>query len=100
MNGITECNNAAIGRIRANARGFHDPHAFITMIMLDPAGIAPDCPGRPRHDPRNPQLSGKTVLTLRRLHRTVEQRVAKLGCSAVELGRQTMQQLAHHLGVA
>lgn len=43
-NGIAESNNAAIGRIRANARGFHDPHAFITMIMLDRAGIAPDLP--------------------------------------------------------
>lgn len=43
-NGIAESNNAAIGRIRANARGFHDPHAFITMIMLDRAGIAPQLP--------------------------------------------------------
>jgi transposase len=43
-NGIAESNNAAIGRIRANARGFHDPHAFITMIMLDRAGIAPHLP--------------------------------------------------------
>jgi transposase len=43
-NGIAESNNAAIGRIRTNARGFHDPDAFITMIMLDRAGIAPDLP--------------------------------------------------------
>jgi len=43
-NGIAESNNAAIGRIRANARGFHEPHAFITMIMLDRAGIAPSLP--------------------------------------------------------
>jgi transposase len=43
-NGIAESNNASIGRIRANARGFHDPHAFITMIMLDRAGISPDLP--------------------------------------------------------
>jgi transposase len=43
-NGIAESNNAAIGRIRANARGFHDPHAFITMILLDRAGIAPRLP--------------------------------------------------------
>lgn len=43
-NGIAESNNAAIGRIRANARGFHDPEAFITMIMLDRAGIGPDLP--------------------------------------------------------
>jgi transposase len=43
-NGIAESNNASIARIRANARGFHDPQAFITMIMLDRAGIAPDLP--------------------------------------------------------
>lgn len=43
-NGIAESNNASIGRIRANARGFHDPDAFITMIMLDRAGLTPALP--------------------------------------------------------
>jgi len=43
-NGISESNNAAIGRIRSAARGFHDPRAFITMIMLDRSGLAPDLP--------------------------------------------------------
>jgi transposase len=43
-NGISESNNAAIGRIRSPARGFHDPENFITMIMLDRAGIAPQLP--------------------------------------------------------
>lgn len=43
-NGISESNNAAIGRIRSAARGFHDPESFITMIMLDRAGIAPPLP--------------------------------------------------------
>ena len=43
-NGIAESNNASIGRIRTNARGFHDPQAFITMIMLDRAGLAPTLP--------------------------------------------------------
>ena len=42
-NGIAESNNASIGRVRVNARGFHDPQAF-TMIMLDRAGIAPALP--------------------------------------------------------
>jgi transposase len=46
-NGIAESNNAAIGRLRTNARGFHDPEAFITMIMLDRAGIAPRIPWAP-----------------------------------------------------
>jgi len=43
-NAISESNNASIGRIRANARGFHDPEAFIKMIMLDRAGIKPQLP--------------------------------------------------------
>ena len=43
-NGIAESNNASIGRIRTNARGFHTAQAFITMIMLDRAGIAPQLP--------------------------------------------------------
>jgi len=46
-NGIAESNNASIARIRANARGFHDPEAFITMIMLERADLAPDLPWSP-----------------------------------------------------
>ena len=47
-NGIAESNNAAIGRLRTNARGFHTAQAFIAMIMLDRSGIAP---GLPWHAP-------------------------------------------------
>ena len=43
-NGIAEANNSVIGRIRRNANGFHNPKAFITMIMLDRGGLAPDLP--------------------------------------------------------
>lgn len=43
-NGIAESNNAAIGRLRSAARGFKDPQAFITMIMLDRADLAPELP--------------------------------------------------------
>ena len=43
-NGIAESNNASIGRLRTNARGFHTADAFITMIMLDRARLAPDLP--------------------------------------------------------
>jgi len=43
-NGIAESNNASIGRIRTNARGFHDASNFITMILLDRAGITPHLP--------------------------------------------------------
>ena len=46
------------------------------------------------------QADGKTVLTLRQLHPTVEQRAATIGFGAVELGLQTMDKLARHLGVA
>jgi transposase len=43
-NGIAESNNASIGRLRTNARGFHKPEAFIAMTLLDRSGIAPDLP--------------------------------------------------------
>jgi len=43
-NGLAESNNACIGRIRANARGFKHPEAFIKMIMLDRAGLTPPLP--------------------------------------------------------
>ena len=43
-NGIAESNNAAIGRLRGAARGFQDPQAFITMIMLERADLAPALP--------------------------------------------------------
>jgi len=46
------------------------------------------------------QADGKTVLTLRQLHPTVAQRDTKIGFGAVELGLQTLQKLAHHLGAA
>jgi uncharacterized protein YndB with AHSA1/START domain len=46
------------------------------------------------------QADGKTVLTLRQLHPTAEQRDGAIGFGAVELGLQTMQKLARHLGVA
>jgi len=46
------------------------------------------------------QADGKTVLTLRQLHPSAESRDAKIGFGAVELGLQTMDKLARHLGVA
>ena len=59
-----------------------DPERFRVTITLDEQG------------------DGKTVLTLRQLHPTAEQRNIKIGFGAVELGLQTMQKLADHLGVA
>ncbi len=46
------------------------------------------------------QVDGKTVLTLRQLHPSAERRQTVIGFGAVELGLQTMQKLADHLGVA
>lgn len=44
------------------------------------------------------QSDGKTVLTLRQLHPTSERRTAVIGFGAVELGLQTINKLAAHLG--
>jgi uncharacterized protein YndB with AHSA1/START domain len=46
------------------------------------------------------QSDGKTVLTLRQLLPTKEQRDATIGFGAVELGYQTLGKLARHLGAA
>ena len=46
------------------------------------------------------QDDGKTVLTLRQLHPSAELRAEKIGFGAVELGLQTMDKLARHLGVS
>ena len=43
------------------------------------------------------QSDGKTVLTMRQLHPTAEQRNAVIGFGAVELGYQTLDKLAKHL---
>ena len=45
------------------------------------------------------QSDGKTVLTLRQLHPTTEQREATIGFGAVEYGYQTLGKLARFLGV-
>jgi uncharacterized protein YndB with AHSA1/START domain len=45
------------------------------------------------------QSDGKTVLTMRQLHPTKEQRDAGIGFGAVEYGYQTLDKLARHLGV-
>jgi uncharacterized protein YndB with AHSA1/START domain len=43
------------------------------------------------------QSDGKTVITLRQLHPTVEQRKAGIGFGAVEFGYQTLDKLAKHV---
>jgi uncharacterized protein YndB with AHSA1/START domain len=70
-------------------------------LVFDHGSDVDDDPGRFRVTITfDEQGDGKTVLTLRQLHPTVEQREAGLGFGAVELGLQTLQKLAHHLGVA
>ncbi len=44
------------------------------------------------------QSNGKTVLTMRQLHPTAEQRNAGIGLGAVEIGFTTLDKLARHLG--
>jgi uncharacterized protein YndB with AHSA1/START domain len=46
------------------------------------------------------QSDGKTVVTMRQLHPTVEQRAAGIGFGAVEFGYQTLDKLAKHVGAA
>jgi hypothetical protein len=61
-NGISESNNAAIGRIRLAARGFHDPESFITMISgTEPASLL-NCCGQLPHDPRDRQKTRKNAV--------------------------------------
>lgn len=43
-NGLAESNNSEIGRLRRNARGFHKPEKFITMVMLSRGELCPDLP--------------------------------------------------------
>jgi uncharacterized protein YndB with AHSA1/START domain len=70
-------------------------------LVLDHGSDVDDDPARFRVTITfDEQADGKTVLTLRQLHPTVEQRDASIGFGAVELGMQTMRKLARHLGVA
>ena len=70
-------------------------------LVLDHGSDADDDPARFRVTiTLDEQADGKTVLTLRQLHPTVEQRDAKLGFGAVELGLQTLDKLARHLVAA
>jgi uncharacterized protein YndB with AHSA1/START domain len=70
-------------------------------MVMDHGTDTDDDPGRFRMTiTLDEQGDGKTVLTLRQLHPTAEQRDAVIGFGAVELGQQTMEKLARHLGSA
>jgi uncharacterized protein YndB with AHSA1/START domain len=67
-------------------------------LVLDHGSDIDDDPGRFRVTiTLDEQTDGKTVLTLRQLHPTAEQRTAAIGFGAVDLGLQTMDKLARHL---
>jgi len=73
----------------------------VERLVLDHGSDIDDDPARFRVTiTLDEQADGKTVLTLRQLHPTVEQRDAGIGFGAVELGLQTLQKLAHHLEMA
>lgn len=58
----------------------NDPNRFRTIVTFDE------------------QSNGKTVVTLRQLHPTKAQRAGVIGFGAVELGYQTLDKLARHVG--
>jgi uncharacterized protein YndB with AHSA1/START domain len=72
-----------------------------TRLVMDHGSDADDDPARFRVTITLDELAGgRTVLTLRQLHPTVDHRRAAIGFGAVELGLQTLQKLADHLGPA
>ena len=68
-------------------------------IVMDHGTDVDDDPGRFRVTiTLDEQGDGKTILTLRQLHPTAEHRKNAIGFGAVELGLQTLDKLARHLG--
>lgn len=72
-----------------------------TLIEMEHGADRDDDPGRFHVTVTlDAQSDGKTVLTLRQLHPTREQRDAGIGFGAVEFGYQTLGKLARHLGAS
>jgi uncharacterized protein YndB with AHSA1/START domain len=70
------------------------------LLELDHGSDKDDDPGKFRVIVTfDEQSDGKTVLTLRQLHPTKEQRDATIGFGAVEFGYQTLEKLAQHIGL-
>jgi uncharacterized protein YndB with AHSA1/START domain len=72
-----------------------------TRLVMDHGSDIDDDPARFRVTVTfDRQDDGKTVLTLRQLHPSAEQRRAGIAFGAVELGLQTMGKLERYLGTA
>jgi uncharacterized protein YndB with AHSA1/START domain len=68
------------------------------LLVFDHGSDKDDDPGRFRVTITfDEQSDKKTVMTLRQLHPTKEQRAIGIGFGAVELGYQTLDKLAEHL---
>lgn len=68
------------------------------LLVFDHGSDKDDDPGRFRVTITfDEQSDKKTVMTMRQLHPTKEQRAIKIGFGAVELGYQTLDKLAEHL---
>jgi hypothetical protein len=63
-----------------------DEHRFRVTITFDE-----------QSDKKGFGVSGKTVVTMRQLHPTKEQRGAEIAFGAVEIGYTTLDKLAEHL---
>lgn len=69
-----------------------------TLLVIDHGSDRDDDPGRFRVTITfDEQGDKKTVLTLRQLHPTKQQRDAGIGFGAVEFGYQTLEKLARHV---
>lgn len=69
-----------------------------SLLVFEHGSDVDDDPGRFRVTVTfDAQSNGKTVVTLRQLHPTPEQRARIIGFGAVELGLQTLDKLAAHV---
>ena len=85
------------GTVYTNRYSYVEVVPHERLVMIHGSDIDDD-PGRFRVTVTfDAQLDDKTVLTLRQLHPTVEQRNAVIGFGAVELGLQTLEKLARHV---
>ena len=85
--------------------GFRYSNRMVFLRMEAPALIEVEHGSDRENDPGrfrmrvtfDEQSNGKTVLTLRQMHPSKEQREAKMGFGAVEYGGQTLEKLARHV---